>query len=138
MSQYLFAQRLPKYRSAGFVSARAHNNQVYAALLGDMVQANAVQSEHYTHLSLLCTVEEKPSTKHAQSNGSKRQMVQIRVGTRTASRCDVPMVSVEINREELQKENDRLTKVASLEIDDDGITFSGLVLEVTSGSGGKL
>jgi phospholipase C len=39
-------------------SFQSHDNQVYAALLGDMVQANTVQSEHYTHFSLLRTVEE--------------------------------------------------------------------------------
>ncbi|MFL6337104.1 MAG: alkaline phosphatase family protein [Pyrinomonadaceae bacterium] len=39
-------------------SFQSHDNQVYAVLLGDMVEANSVQSEHYTHFSLLRTVEE--------------------------------------------------------------------------------
>jgi len=39
-------------------SFQSHDNQVYAALLGDMVEAGTVQSEHYTHFSLLRTVEE--------------------------------------------------------------------------------
>jgi phospholipase C len=39
-------------------SFQSHDNQVYAALLGDMVEANTVQSEPYTHFSLLRTVEE--------------------------------------------------------------------------------
>ena len=39
-------------------SFQSHDNNVYAALLGDMVEPNTVQSEHYTHFSLLRTVEE--------------------------------------------------------------------------------
>jgi hypothetical protein len=39
-------------------SFQSADNNVYAVLLGDMIIANTVQSEHYTHFSLLRTVEE--------------------------------------------------------------------------------